>query len=137
MAAMPDFWSPFRWRLIAQLSNAYEVRDVNLLDTVFRTQAGAGAMWRLTLRYANQWNLAVVRAAGTRVAQAFLGFSRFPAARSFVDRDGITTVRWTDVRFSAGPRPPGVPNDSIANLFTAAVRIAADGQILDARLGSR
>jgi membrane-bound metal-dependent hydrolase YbcI (DUF457 family) len=137
MAAMPDLGSPFRWRLIAQLSNAYEVRGVNLIDTVFRTPAGAGAMWRLTLRYPNQWTPVVVRAAGTRVAQAFLGFSRFAAARSFVDGDGITTVRWTDVRFSAGPRPPGVPSDSIANLFTATVRIAASGPILDAQLGSR
>jgi membrane-bound metal-dependent hydrolase YbcI (DUF457 family) len=135
MAAMPDLGSPFRWRLIAQLSNAYEVRDVNLLDAVFR--APAGAMWRLTLRYPNQWTPAAVHAAGTRVAQTFLGFSRFPAARSSVDREGITTVRWTDVRFSGGPRPPGVPNDSIANVFTATVRIAASGQILDARLGSR
>jgi hypothetical protein len=79
----------------------------------------------------------VVQAAGTRVAQAFLGFSRFPAARSFVDRDGIATVRWTDVRFSAGPRPPGVPGDSVASLFTTTVRIAADGRILDAQLGGR
>ena len=134
---MPDLGSPFRWRLIAQLSNAYEVRDVNLLDTVFRMPTGAGAMWRLTLRYPNQWAPAVVRAAGTRVAQAFLGFSRFPAALSFVDRDGITTVRWTDVRFSSGPRPPGAPSDSVANLFTATVRIAADGRILDAQLGGR
>jgi membrane-bound metal-dependent hydrolase YbcI (DUF457 family) len=137
MAAMPDLGSPFRWRLIAQLSNAYEIRDVNLLDAVFRTPSGAGAMWRLTLTYPNQWTPAVVQAAGTRVAQAFLGFSRFPAARSFVDRDAVTTVRWTDVRFSAGPRPPGAPSDSVANLFTATVRIAAGGRILDAQLGGR
>ncbi|MFN7981618.1 MAG: metal-dependent hydrolase [Vicinamibacterales bacterium] len=31
LAAMPDFLSPFSWRLIAQLSNGYEIRDVNLL----------------------------------------------------------------------------------------------------------
>ena len=31
IAAMPDFISPFRWRLIAQLSNGYEVRDLDLL----------------------------------------------------------------------------------------------------------
>ena len=41
IAAMPDMVSPFRWRLIAQLSNAYEVRDVNLLDAVFRTRPAA------------------------------------------------------------------------------------------------
>jgi membrane-bound metal-dependent hydrolase YbcI (DUF457 family) len=136
MAAMPDLRSPFRWRLIAQLSNAYEVRDVNLLDTVFRTSTGAGATWRLTT-YPNQWTPAAAQAAGARVAQAFLGFSRFPAALSFVDRDGITTVRWRDVRFSAGPRAAGVPDDTLASLFTATVRIAANGQILDAQLGNR
>jgi membrane-bound metal-dependent hydrolase YbcI (DUF457 family) len=137
IAAMPDLVSPFRWRLIAQLSNAIEVRDVNLVDTEFRTPTGAGATWRLTLRDPNEWTPAVAQAARTRVAQVFLGFSRFPAARSFVDRDGISTVRWTDVRFSAGPRLPGVPDDSRANLFSATVRIDASGQILDAELGSR
>jgi membrane-bound metal-dependent hydrolase YbcI (DUF457 family) len=137
IAAMPDLVSPFRWRLIAQLSDAFEVRDVNLVDTEFRTPTGAGATWRLTLRYPNEWTPAVAQAARTRVAQVFLGFSRFPAARSFMDRDGISTVRWTDVRYSAGPRLPGLPNDSRANLFSATVRIDASGQILDAELGSR
>jgi membrane-bound metal-dependent hydrolase YbcI (DUF457 family) len=137
IAAMPDMVSPFRWRLIAQLSNAFEVRDVNIVDTLFRTPTGAGATWRLTLRYPNEWTPAVVQASGTRVAQVFLGFSRFPAARSFVDRDGVSTVRWTDVRYSAGPRLPGLPNDSRANLFSATVRIDAGGQLLDAELGSR
>ena len=31
-AAMPSFISPFQWRIILHVSNAYEVRDVNLLD---------------------------------------------------------------------------------------------------------
>jgi hypothetical protein len=137
IAAMPDLVSPVRWRLIAQLSNVFEVRDVNLIGTESRTPTGAGATWRLTLRYPNEWTPAVVQASSTRVAQVFLGFSRFPAARSFADRDGIGTVRWTDVRFSIGPLLPGVPNDSRANLFSATVRIAAGGQILDAELGSR
>jgi membrane-bound metal-dependent hydrolase YbcI (DUF457 family) len=138
IAAMPDLGSPFRWRLIAQLSNALEVRDVNLLDTRFRAPpAGVETMWRLTRWYPNEWTPAVRQAAGTRVAQVFLGFARFPAVRSFVDRDGISTVRWTDVRFSVGPGPPAGPNDGIANLFSATVRIAASGQILDAHLGSR
>ena len=136
IAAMPDLASPFRWRLIAQLSNALEVRDVNLVDR-FRTATGGGATWRLTLRYPNEWTPAVAQAARTRVAQVFLGFSRFPAARSFVDRDGISTVRWIDARFSAGPRLPGTIADSRANLFSATVRIAASGQILDAELGNR
>jgi membrane-bound metal-dependent hydrolase YbcI (DUF457 family) len=135
IAAMPDLVSPFGWRLIAQLSNAVEVRDVNLLDPRFRTPARAGAPWRLALRYPNEWTPAVAQASGTRAAQVFLGFSRFPAVQSVVDRDGVSTVRWMDVRFSAGSRPLGRPGDRIASLFGATVRIAASGQILDAQLG--
>ena len=33
---MPSFTSPFRWRIIAQLSNAYEIHDIDLLDQRFR-----------------------------------------------------------------------------------------------------
>ena len=29
---VPDFLSPFRWRVVAQLSNGYEIRDVDLLS---------------------------------------------------------------------------------------------------------
>src|SRR5262249_38869722 len=36
IAAMPSFTSPFRWRIIAQLSNAYEIHDIDLLDSRFR-----------------------------------------------------------------------------------------------------
>ncbi len=32
IAALPTFTSPFQWRLVAQLSNAYETRDVDLID---------------------------------------------------------------------------------------------------------
>jgi len=32
IAAMPSFTSPFRWRIIAQLSNAYEIHDIDLFD---------------------------------------------------------------------------------------------------------
>jgi membrane-bound metal-dependent hydrolase YbcI (DUF457 family) len=36
VAAMPSFTSPFRWRIIAQISNAYEIHDIDLLDSRFR-----------------------------------------------------------------------------------------------------
>ena len=32
MIAMPSFTSPFSWRIIAQMSNAYEIHDIDLLD---------------------------------------------------------------------------------------------------------
>ena len=76
----------------------------------------------------------VTQAAATHLGQVFLGFSRFPAARSAVDANGVTTVRWTDVRFAGGAlgldqaAPRGVP-------FTAMVRIAADGKVIEEKLG--
>jgi LexA-binding, inner membrane-associated putative hydrolase len=137
IAAMPSFTSPFRWRIIAQMSNAYEIHDIDLLDKAFTNpEVESEAPWRLTLRYPNVWTPAVERAATTRVGRTFLGFSRFPAARSVIDSHGITTVRWTDVRFAGGvggldQRGPR------SGLFTATVRIGPDGQILAEGLGAR
>ena len=135
LAAMPTFTSPFRWRVILQLSNAYEIRDVDLLDARWRgSEDESGAPWRTTVRYPNVWTPTVARAATTDLGRVFLGFSRFPAARSAVDSHGVTTVRWTDVRFAAGlialeqPRPG-------PDIFTAIVRVAPDGEVIQQRLG--
>jgi hypothetical protein len=134
VAAMPSFFSPFRWQLIAQMSNAYEMRDVDVLDARLRRPAGAGeAPWRIGVRFPNVWTPAVKMAATARVPQVFLGFSRFPAARSFTDRGtGETTVRWTDMRFVTGltteQRAP-------ANLFTATVRLDRDGRVISQNFG--
>jgi membrane-bound metal-dependent hydrolase YbcI (DUF457 family) len=137
LAAMPSFTSPFRWRIIAQLSNAYEMHDIDLLDQRFREPGyDPAALWRLTLRYPNVWTPAVEQAATTDLAQVFLGFSRYPAARSAVDANGVTTVRWTDVRFAGGPFTLEQPATR-SNLFTATVRLAPDGQVIDAFLGAR
>lgn len=134
---MPSFTSPFRWRIIAQMSNAYELHDIDLLDKSFTDPEFASeAPWRMTLRYPNVWTPAVMKAAETRVAQTFLAFSRFPAARSAVDSHGVTTVRWTDVRFAGGVLAldqPGPP----ARLFTATIRMAPDGTVLEEVLGAR
>ena len=135
MAAMPTFASPFRWRLIAHLSNAYEMHDLDVLDARLRRPAEVGeAPWRVTVRYPNQWNATVQAAAGAPLAQIFLGFSRFPAARWIVDqRTGVFTVRWTDMRFAAGPTLD--QRVGRGSLFTAIVRLAPDGRILDTSLG--
>jgi membrane-bound metal-dependent hydrolase YbcI (DUF457 family) len=136
-AAMPSFTSPFRWRIIAQLSNAYEMHDIDLLDQRFGASgADSDAPWRLTLRYPNVWTPAVEKAAATELGQLFLGFSRFPAARSAIDAEGVTTVRWTDVRFAGGPFTLE-RQTTRANMFTATVRVAPDGRILGERLGGR
>jgi membrane-bound metal-dependent hydrolase YbcI (DUF457 family) len=135
LAAMPTFTSPFRWQIIAQVSNAYELRDVDLLDRRWRDPADdSEAPWRTTLRYPNVWTPTVVRAADTDLGQLFLGFSRFPAARSALDPHGVTTVRLTDVRFAGS----GVSLDQRRagpNFFTATVRVGTDGEILQERLG--
>jgi hypothetical protein len=134
-AAMPSFISPFQWRIILHVSDAYEMRDINLLDGGLRLRdAGPDAPWRLTVRYPNVWTPAVMRAAATPLAQVFLGFSRFPAARSAVDPRGVTTVRFTDMRFAG--RPQGLNQETRrVDPFTATVRIGADGQILEETLG--
>jgi membrane-bound metal-dependent hydrolase YbcI (DUF457 family) len=134
LAAMPSFFSPFRWRIIAQMSNAYEIHDIDLLDSRFSNPArDPEAPWRLTLRYPNVWTPAVDRAATTPLGQAFLGFSRFPAARTATDARGITTVRWSDMRFAGGVAGLEQPTRSV-NPFTAMVRIDPDGRILEQRI---
>ena len=132
---MPTFTSPFRWRIIAQLSNAYEIHDIDLFDSRFRESGSdSEVLWRMTLRYPNVWTPTVQKAATSHVAQIFLGFSRFPAARSSVDANGVTTVRWTDVRFAGGVTGLDQPAPR-AGLFTATVKVAPDGRILEEGLG--
>ena len=135
IAAMPSFTSPFTWRIIAQMSNAYEIHDIDLLDRRYREpETGSDAPWRLTLRYPNVWTPAVQQAAATHLGQVYLGFSRFPAARSAVDARGVTTVRWTDMRFVGGAFALDQQGPRTAP-FTATVRIGADGQLLEQFLG--
>jgi membrane-bound metal-dependent hydrolase YbcI (DUF457 family) len=137
IVAMPSFTSPFSWRIIAQMSNAYEIHDIDLLDRRFREpESGSDAPWRLTLRYPNVWTPTVEKAAATHLGQVYLGFSRLPAARSAVDTDGGTTVRWTDMRFAGGAFALDQPGPR-TNPFTATVRLGADGRVLEESLGVR
>jgi inner membrane protein len=137
LAAMPSFTSPFKWRIIAQMSNAYELHDIDLLDKAFtETEYVSDAPWRLTLRYPNVWTPAASRAAATRIGQKFLAFSRFPAARIASDAQGAATVRLTDMRFVGGVLALDQPAPR-TGLFTATVRIAPDGRIVEERLGAR
>jgi membrane-bound metal-dependent hydrolase YbcI (DUF457 family) len=135
IVAMPSFTSPFTWRIIAHLSNAYEIHDIDLLDRRYREpESGSEAPWRLTLRYPNVWTPAVLTAASTHLGQVYLGFSRLPAARYAVDSHGITTVRWTDMRFAGGAFALDQPGPR-TNPFTAAVRLDADGRVIEESLG--
>ncbi len=134
VAAMPSFFSPFRWRLIAQMSNAYEMHDVDVLDARLRRPPEAGeAPWRIAVRFPNQWSPAVESAAAASIPQVFLGFSRFPAARWFTDRaTGETTVRWADMRFVTGL---AIDQRARANLFAVTVHLDRDGRVVSQSLG--
>ena len=132
---MPNFTSPFRWRLVAQTSDAYELHDIDLLDRRFTDASGdRSAFFRLSIRYPNLWTPPVLRAAGTELGRVYLGFSRFPAARSVVEPDGFATVRWSDMRFVGGL----IGLDQTArqtDAFTATIRMAPDGTVLRQTLG--
>jgi hypothetical protein len=155
IAAIPTFTSLFEWRVIAKMSNAYELHDVNLLDPRFRKPASEGeVLWRLVSRYPNQWTPAADTAATTRVGQVFLGFSRFPAVRSIREQGGLQTVQFTDMRFLTQltdirflANPPGRPGGPGArgrgrgfgpnsrSIFTATVRLDREGRVVEERLG--
>ena len=133
IAAMPDFLSPFRWRLIAHLSNAFEVRTVDLLsDTDLATSSDVRIV---AIHYPNVWTPAVFQAAQSPIARVFLGFSRFPAARSVVGADGAAIVRWNDLRFTSDTTP-GI-RERAPNLFTATVQLDPGGKVVHERLGTQ
>ena len=133
IAAMPDFLSPFRWRLIAHLSNAFEVRTVDLLSDNERSTSSDVRI--VAVHYPNVWTPAVFQAAQAPVARVFLGFSRFPAARSVVGADGTATVRWNDLRFTSDTAPN--LRERAPNLFTATVQLSPEGKVVGERLGGR
>ena len=130
IAALPDALSPFRWRLIAQLSTAYEVRTVNVVGG---SRARSSDSRLLSVHYPNEWTPAVMKAAESPIARVFLGFSRFPAARSVVAADGSATVRWIDLRFvvQTGPNERQRP----LGLFSATIQMNPEGHIVSERLG--
>ena len=129
LVATPTFFSPFQWRVIAHLSNAYEVHDVDLLDARFRRPAeSAEVMWRTTLRVPNVWTPPVFTAASTDMGRTFLGFSRLAAARSYIDPSGAATVWWNDMRFFGGGSAPG-RNQTAP--FSALIRIGPDGRVFE------
>jgi hypothetical protein len=134
MAALPSFVSPFEWRVVAQLSNAYEVVDVDLLDRRLGASDETEALWHQARRIPNQWTPAVSRAATTDTARVFLGFSRFPAARSIVEGYG-TTVRFTDIRFGNPSSEPSERAGGRSGFFTVRVRVDPANRVVDETLG--
>jgi membrane-bound metal-dependent hydrolase YbcI (DUF457 family) len=134
IAAIPTFTSPFEWRIIAQMSNAFEIHDINVLDTRYQEpERDSDVFWRQVLRYPNIWTPTVSQAAATPLGQTFLGFSRYPAARSVTDANGAT-VRFTDVRFVDGPVAVDQPVRRVQP-FTATIKLNTNGRLVSATLG--
>jgi membrane-bound metal-dependent hydrolase YbcI (DUF457 family) len=123
-AALPTFLSPFRWQLIRQFPEGYELRQLSF--------AGANDPdWLWVANESDPWIAAAER---TKTAQVFLRFSRMPARRSIVLPDGAHQVRLIDVRFVGGPfqfrrdaemRPP----------FVATIVLSPNGKVVAERLG--
>jgi hypothetical protein len=135
IAALPTFTTPFDWRLVAQLSDGYEISDVNVLASGSLLSAPTSDdPPRATMTVPNAWTPAVFAAAETDVGRVFLGFSRFPAVRAFVGGDGITSVRWNEMRFTRGEDGADLRGRR-EDFFTATVRIDRDGRLIDQRLG--
>lgn len=125
IAAIPSFSAPITWRLVARLSDGYELKDVSI------GQAPASA--RVSTRYPDQWTPAVVAASKAPVVKTFLGFSRFPAARSVIDSGGDTVVRFADMRFVMNRL--GDQRPQTGGMFGATARVAASGAVIEDRLG--
>jgi membrane-bound metal-dependent hydrolase YbcI (DUF457 family) len=135
LAAIPTFLSPFNWRIVAHMSNSFELHDVNLLDSrLHGPDTASSGFWRLVIRYPNVWTPQIRQAAETHLGRVFLGFSRFPAARMAVDAEGGVTVRFTDVRFATGPMVADQPAPRM-ELFTATITFDAQGHVTSERLG--
>ena len=135
IAALPTFATPFDWRLVAQLSDEYQISDVNVLAGAIRAvRPNPGPAARVATRVPNHWTPAVFTAARTEVGRLFLGFARFPAVRAFVGSDDATTVRWNEMRFAGGrggsPRRAGRED-----FFSATVRMDREGRAIEQRQG--
>lgn len=126
MAALPSFASPLAWTIVAPHRNGYELLDLNIMDGP-RLAAAPNRF------FPNEWTPAVVKAAQTRLGQVYLGFSRFPAVQSIVDRDGSVVVRWNDMRFVTGIRRNEQGTQPAA--FSAAVQFDPKGTVLEQRFG--
>lgn len=123
-AAIPTFFSPFRWTLIRRHADGYELRDASLLTRE------RGPM----LRVSSDPQAGADAAERADTARVFLAFSRMPAIESAPLPDGGRRVRFTDVRFLRGPF--GFPTDAQARApFVATVVLSPAGAVVRQRLG--
>jgi inner membrane protein len=126
-AALPDFFSPFTWRIVRRQADGYEMRDISLLKD-------APTSPRVFVPSESDMTVALART--TQTFRVFLGFSRFPATRAATLPDGTRRVRAVDVRF-VGPPPRGLEPDPQSRApFVATVEIDARGRVVAERLGN-
>ena len=123
-AALPLFFSPFEWRLVRQLSDGYELRDVTL---------GRGMTAQTFVPSHN--DIWVGHARRTPTGRAFFAFSRFPATRSAALPDGSHRVRAIDIRF-LDPTERGLERDPPVRAFVLTIEVAGTGAIRSERLGN-
>ena len=126
-AALPDFLSPFKWRLIRQQADGYEMRDLSLL----RDEPLSPRVF-----VPSESDMSVARARATDTMRVFLFFSRFPATRAATLPDGTRRVRAIDVRFVGLPPQALEPDPQARAPFVATVEIGPGGQVLSERLGN-
>lgn len=132
-AALPTFLSPFRWRLVRQLADGYQLEEIDQLARA-TAQDGGGAV--ATAWFPDQRNVWIERARETRAARVFLDFARFPAARARLEPDGGATVWWVDMRFVGGVTRLDILNPTPRSPFVVVVRLDRDGRVLEEKLGN-
>ena len=106
------------------MSNAYELHDVDLLDARFADPKRVGRAVAHDAALSERVDAGGERGGGDAPWPDISGVLALPAARSAVDARGVTTVRWTDVRFAGGVMALDQPAPR-AGLFTATVRLRA------------
>ena len=122
-AALPTFFSPFRWRIIRQHSNGYELSD--------RRAFGQAATMQSAWLASDSGDLERIRE--TRPARVFLDFARFPRAQLVARTPLLTTVRLSDARFVLMPL-----NDrgaSASARLSVVVTVDGAGRIVEQRFG--
>jgi hypothetical protein len=125
VAALPTFGSPFSWRIVRQLSNGYDIREVDLIYGRERPIASLDSDSVSVVEVARQ----------TSASQSLLRFSRFPAADVEIDTNE-TIVRLFDVRFLDGPVQGGDDEVRRGGPFAVRIRLDSHGAILDERFGN-
>jgi membrane-bound metal-dependent hydrolase YbcI (DUF457 family) len=118
-AALPTFFSPFRWRIIRQHSKGYELSD--------RRAVGQDATIESAWLASDSAYVDRVRA--TRPARVYLDFARFPLAELLARTPSLTTVRLSDARFVMMPlNDRGV---SASAPLSVVVTVDASGRIVE------